>query len=44
MFRAFRTCLSQLLLDMNDKSDNSLEQHMNNRAINVAFFLNNWTT
>ncbi len=43
-FRPFRTCLSLLLMDMINRNESHIQQQISNRAINVAFFLNRWTT
>ncbi|CAF3326369.1 unnamed protein product [Rotaria socialis] len=40
----FRTCLSLLLLDLSNENESNTQQQISNRAINVAFFLNRWTT
>ncbi|CAF0761079.1 unnamed protein product [Rotaria sordida] len=40
----FRTCLSLLLMDLTNENENNIQQQISNRAINVAFFLNRWTT
>jgi hypothetical protein len=43
-FRPFRTCLNLLLLDLTNGNESYIQQQISNRAINVAFFLNRWTT
>ncbi len=43
-FRPFRTCLSLLLSDITNENESNSQQQISNRAINVAFFLNRWTT
>ncbi|CAF3336683.1 unnamed protein product [Rotaria sp. Silwood1] len=40
----FRTCLSLLLMDLTNENESNIQQQISNRAINVAFFLNRWTT
>ncbi|CAF2861340.1 unnamed protein product [Rotaria sp. Silwood2] len=40
----FRACLSLLLMDLPNENESNIQQQISNRAINVAFFLNRWTT